>query len=307
MRVDAGLELGCASIDVASTDGISCSRFVALCRSLFIDSPSRPCSPTPRLKLSVESGSLSTPVATEDDPAAFRISLPGACFDIDLEAATARARIEQAFWDLDPARQREFLTTGWVTLLHAGGLFALHANAIQGPMGGVLLVGPSGAGKTTLSASLAAAGWKWIADDVVLLRSVDEDIQAFPLRRGFAWAPADAASSRRNGKQLVADLPDVGRGPSFCFLRAVVFVSVGGGAHSEVSPIDETTALSRLMEQSPTLLLHPRLAGTQLEVLGRLLRQSTWTSFRGGRDVFEEPARVACALAGVAAVEGARS
>jgi hypothetical protein len=56
-------------------------------------------------------------------------------------------------------------------LLRLPDAIAIHAAALAAPTGGVLLVGPSGVGKTTLAAMLNARGWPSIADDVVILRS----------------------------------------------------------------------------------------------------------------------------------------
>jgi hypothetical protein len=63
-------------------------------------------------------------------------------------------------------------------------LFALHAGALLAPSGVVLLVGPSGRGKTTLTALLNSFGWPSIADDVVLLESGNS------LVKGLAFAYA---------------------------------------------------------------------------------------------------------------------
>src|SRR5262249_68394 len=48
-------------------------------------------------------------------------------------------------------------------------LLTLHAAALQSECGAVLLVGDSGAGKTTLSIALARAGWGFGSDEIVLL------------------------------------------------------------------------------------------------------------------------------------------
>jgi hypothetical protein len=51
-------------------------------------------------------------------------------------------------------------------LFHQRGLLALHASAVETPAGAVLLLGGSGAGKSTIAARLAAWGNPFISDDV---------------------------------------------------------------------------------------------------------------------------------------------
>lgn len=59
-------------------------------------------------------------------------------------------------------------------------LLALHAAAAQRHGTTVLLAGPSGAGKTSLSVALAAEGWRFGTDELVLLRH-DLHLLALPL------------------------------------------------------------------------------------------------------------------------------
>src|ERR1700730_17302213 len=66
-------------------------------------------------------------------------------------------------------------------------LFELHSGAVIHPESekGVLIIGPSGSGKSTLTVQLAAAGWSFLTDDVLLLGE-DVLVKAWPLRRCFA-------------------------------------------------------------------------------------------------------------------------
>ncbi|HVJ95547.1 MAG TPA: hypothetical protein VNC41_01800 [Acidimicrobiia bacterium] len=46
-------------------------------------------------------------------------------------------------------------------------LLVLHASAAASSAGSVLLLGPSGAGKTTLAAALTARGWRYVGDEAL--------------------------------------------------------------------------------------------------------------------------------------------
>ena len=77
-------------------------------------------------------------------------------------------------------------------------LFELHSGALVDPESGrgVLIIGPSGSGKSTLTVHLAAAGWSFLTDDVLLLSRESAQVQAWPLRRCFAVTSDTFAASR---------------------------------------------------------------------------------------------------------------
>lgn len=73
--------------------------------------------------------------------------------------------------DPDPATDeaeicRFLRMTPLAALLLQRGFLALHAAAVAGPDGAVLIAGDSGAGKSTLLAALLQQGWQLLADDI---------------------------------------------------------------------------------------------------------------------------------------------
>ncbi len=64
--------------------------------------------------------------------------------------------------------------------LQGAGALRLHAGAVSGPEGAVLVSGPGGSGKSTLTAGLALRGWPVFGDDVVLL---DDTGEVAPFKR----------------------------------------------------------------------------------------------------------------------------
>lgn len=97
-------------------------------------------------------------------------SAVGVCYNDD--------RVDPMFWTELSVNHILFL------LLRRIGLFPLHAGGAVRPDGiAVLMTGESGAGKTTAALRLAAAGWPWLGDDIVLW---DRDGTIHP----FAKTPA---------------------------------------------------------------------------------------------------------------------
>jgi hypothetical protein len=63
-----------------------------------------------------------------------------------------------------------FSSLSLLELLKRRDRFAVHAAAVASAGRAVLIAGPAGAGKTTLSVAAARAGWDFMGDDVALIR-----------------------------------------------------------------------------------------------------------------------------------------
>ena len=99
---------------------------------------------------------------------------------------------------LDTPVLTRLVTYALAAALRRRRLFELHSAALVDPLSGrgVLIVGPSGSGKSTLTVHLAAAGWPFLTDDVLLLTKPLDDVEAWPLRRCFAITADTFAASR---------------------------------------------------------------------------------------------------------------
>lgn len=93
-------------------------------------------------------------------------------------------------------------------ILPLRGALALHAAAVVSGTGATLLLGPSGGGKSTIAAALAARhGWRLFADDVAIVRS-EPDV---PADAAFAvWPAATGVCLRRDA------LAPLGVAPARC-------------------------------------------------------------------------------------------
>ena len=67
------------------------------------------------------------------------------------------------------------------------GLYDLHAAALIEPESGAGFVFPgvSGSGKTSLSIRLAAAGWRYLSDDMLAAAECEGGVEVLPLRQPF--------------------------------------------------------------------------------------------------------------------------
>jgi hypothetical protein len=95
----------------------------------------------------------------------------------------------------------------FASVLH--GLEVLHAGAVSIEGGAVAILGPSGAGKTSLALALCRGGADFLADDVLALERVDGELIGHPGAPMAGVANAEAERLRgegeEGGEELAAD------------------------------------------------------------------------------------------------------
>jgi len=188
--------------------------------------------------------------------------------------------------------------------LRRRGLFELHSAALVDPQSGagVLIIGPSGSGKSTQTVHLAAAGWPFLTDDVLLLGQEAAAIQAWPLRRCFAITAETFAASRflqtRTSFDPIAVQEDdkrlfVPHGVftagfrDSCVAGTLVFPELSGGRRSRVFRLSAGEAMARLIRMSPWSCYDRTTAAGHLAVLSALARQARAYSLLAGTDLLD--------------------
>ncbi|MEO8436057.1 MAG: hypothetical protein ABI596_14245 [Pyrinomonadaceae bacterium] len=182
-------------------------------------------------------------------------------------------------------------------------LFELHSGAVIDPESGrgVLIIGPSGSGKSTLTVQLAAAGWPFLTDDVLLLSAAGAQIQAWPLRRCFAiTSDTFAASNFLQGRtsldytQARADkkrfFPQRVFDSEFreqCLPQTLFFSELSGGERSQVLRLSPADTMARLIRMNPWSCYDQITAADHLAVLSTLARQATGYSLLAGKDLLD--------------------
>jgi hypothetical protein len=222
---------------------------------------------------------------------------------VEARCGRATAQIAPSF-DARPLPLRHrFWAYGITKLLRQQGLFALHAGGVSTPRGDhLLLVGPSGSGKSTITIGLIRAGGRFLSDDAVLLRTAADGIEALTFRRPFSIDAARAADyadlvgpvARPQGSRAHkrrADALRTYRSQSLqCFRpRAIIFPCIVAQATSDLRELSRAEALSHLLAQSGPELFDGPTMSAHLDVLGRLLRQTTPYELRAGQDLHRAP------------------
>jgi hypothetical protein len=160
--------------------------------------------------------------------------------------------------------------------LTAPGRLLVHAGAVAGERGAVLLAGRSGSGKSTTVLACVAAGWGYLGDDYVVLTSRPQPVvhalyatakltPDSPVRDRFGDA---VLPPRPDADKLVLDLAS--RRRASAPLLAIVVPRVAGGERAFLTPVAPTEALRALAPS--TILQHPHDADGGLATMAALVR-----------------------------------
>ncbi len=165
-------------------------------------------------------------------------------------------------------------------LLRTRGRYCLHGAALaRRGGGGILLLGASSAGKSTLCYRALAIGHRCVADDGIVLRAEGDAIVATPFYRELCLDPSliraeDVGRTRaiepsltgpRHRVDLAAD-----QWAERCALDELWLLERAQGEGSSLGPATAADLLSELARQNRRLLLHPSLAEAHLAFLARL-------------------------------------
>lgn len=150
----------------------------------------------------------------------------------------------------------------------------IHAAAVVHPLtgGAWLLVGDSGDGKSTSTATLVRAGWKFLADDNVVLSGTDDshgvlvDGWPQPFHLDAGWS-----SGSPNGRRSTVPLSNVGEGmwAATAPLAGILLPKVTGGARTTVRRVTAADGMACLVRQCPWMMADAESAGSLLALLKR--------------------------------------
>ncbi len=182
-----------------------------------------------------------------DDGPGFRVSTSGNRVDaFDLPADTA-------------LRDELLLGPALMLALSSRGIFGLHASAILCGSGAVLLLGPSGSGKSSMARYAKTEGSLRLTDDVSPVVLTDSGARVLPRFPQLKLSPALFVDD--------LDLP----------LAALVWVEIGEGALT-FTQLSQTEASRRLMRDSVAArLFRPEVLARHLDFCAALaLRTPAW-------------------------------
>jgi hypothetical protein len=236
----------------------------------------------------------------------YRIDFGSSVLEAD-ESNVVNVWLENPLHD-DHAELSQLVSHALSAALRRCSVFELHSAAVVDESSGssVLICGPSGSGKSTLTLQLAAAGWRYLSDDVLLLGLTGEKVKATGLRRFFALTLEtvemialpqikalleDADSFRK--LPLVADEIFPSGWLAECQPNAILFSSVGEEQRTTIRSLSSAETMSKLIRLCPWSCYDRAVARNFLDVLGKLVKQSSSFELVAGADLLGEPARTA--------------
>ncbi|WP_420456082.1 hypothetical protein [Rubrivirga sp.] len=224
---------------------------------------------------------------------------PNVASVLDLAAGTVDVLVRRARLGEAGLEVQAHLVVSLSVLLRDRGLFALHAAALTSDAGGLLVVGPSDVGKSTLSYNLVRAGWRFVSDDSVALGRSERGVEARSLRRAFGL---DADAAERFPEIEAHARPQMGepdkwsvdvaalhpqREAEVCLPRLVVFPTITDAPVSSVEPLPVGDAFVQLVGQSPLRDADDGRVADHHALLADLLRQARPALLRAGTDLLD--------------------
>lgn len=190
--------------------------------------------------------------------------------------------------------------------LRRADLFELHSGCVVSPDGkcSVLLCGPSGSGKSTLALQLAAAGWSYLSDDIVLLKVVEDAVTATGFRKFFALThdtvercgvttvSAQLASAFEHEQQKVSFVPEKvfpAGSISECRPNVLMLTRIVNSPTSRTRELNATEAMLHLIRLAPWSCYDRAVAPSFLELLATLVKQTTCLELLAGADLLGDP------------------
>lgn len=226
-------------------------------------------------------------------------------FKLDIAEGLGTGFLNTTFWEKEPKEKQAFLMLSLLWLLRKHRVYGLHGNALVKDGHGIVLVGGTCSGKSTTALSLIRDGWQYLSDDVTLLRKSDRGVEAVALQKGFSVDPALAkhypelqeplSSSSSNGRKRLIDLDSIypGRHVLQCIPSILIFPSIVHEERSQLIPLDNVAALIELSWNCGGIFVDRDMVEVQMEVLKQLAYQASSYQLLAGRDLHEEPQRVA--------------
>lgn len=169
-----------------------------------------------------------------------RLAAPGIAMTVRPRERRASASVTRANVELRPALVARLLLEAPVTAMKMVGMQLLHAGAVVGPAGAVVLRGGAGAGKSTLVAACRAAGLGFLGDESLLVEREAPDRLEATLR--------DLVLTPESARLLGLEEESV---PAFS----------GGERKRRVPPSEPLAPEERLASRTATVLLGPREPG----------------------------------------------
>lgn len=213
---------------------------------------------------------------------------------------------ERADLLIDPERGlnaflvRDLVGSFLIEMLRRRGRFPMHSSAAALGDDGVIVVGPAGAGKTTLALGMLRAGLALATDDWILYEPGPDGVRAHPFIQSVS-VPFDQMDDPSRyevlavhreeplHKYIVSRSSLCPEAPRSFRPRLLVLAKRTASAVSEVRPASTGEAMGVALAQGALATADSRSAKAQMAALRALLSQVECVELRAGRDVGADP------------------
>jgi hypothetical protein len=233
---------------------------------------------------------------------------------LDLAAGAVSCWLVQP-WRQAPDWAASFVLLAAIELLRSRGLYAIHGAGLERGGRGIIMVGVSGAGKTTSCLSLMRAGFGCLSDDHPLLKADGATMSLLPFPGRIAvtektadWFPELAAAkdgfrqdTRKRSFELASFPCYRVAGP--CRPELLIFPRIIDWPESSFEELPKTRALEQLLPQT-LLVLDQALAVRQFQVMAELVKRTDCFLLHFGEDVARLPELVDTLLQKIPAGRG---
>jgi hypothetical protein len=185
--------------------------------------------------------------------------------------------------------------------LRRSGVFEIHSAAVIPPdhQKAIMIAGPSGCGKSTLTSQLARCGWRYLSDDILLLKEVERTIEVWAFRRFFALTADTVAAvklSRVNVKEVAGAKERVSPQEHFetdpvehALPGTIIFPTVTREANSHLTRLTSTQTMTRLLRLCPWASYDKPTSLGHLRMLGSLAHSTSAFELLAGTNILDDP------------------
>lgn len=225
----------------------------------------------------------------------------GSIFKLDVHGGRGEGFLTPSFMETPAKSRQDFVVLALLWLLRKQDIYGIHANGVEIDGKGILFIGDTGCGKSTTMLSLIRQGYRYLSDDIILIRKNSGNISAFCFQKGISFDPQLAGYfpeldhpsvlKAYNGKKSYVELDKIYQETFLtqCVPRILIFPRITHRNKSWCEPLEKTTALVQLLKYSGGSMVDKFLVSKQIEVLKELVTASNSYILYAGRDVFMAP------------------
>lgn len=226
--------------------------------------------------------------------------------DLNYGQGVARGFFTRAITTMPRLLSHTYVLVSLIELLRTREIYFMHGGcAVDANGRGTLFLGDGGVGKSTTIFALLRHGWRYLADDTLLMQRVDNSglVEVVPLLQRFLLQPE---LMHRFPGLMLSELTPEGKGvlsPHSTEGKArvararidqvVVLKRVHDQSPTRLQPVSRASLLAELMHQNPFLFLQSHLASRHLEFLTALCHKVRPLKLTLGLDALENPGLVA--------------